>query len=44
MVAAGTVPDVPTAEDVSAAFDHPINVDHRDGRWSARAVRPSRAH
>ncbi|WP_248293996.1 ABC transporter ATP-binding protein [Actinoplanes sp. TBRC 11911] len=42
VVAAGTALDVLTTENVSEAFDHPINVDHQDGRWSARAARLSR--
>ncbi|GIF25382.1 hypothetical protein Ate02nite_81120 [Paractinoplanes tereljensis] len=43
VVAAGPVHNVLTSENVTAAFQHPINVDFRDGRWSARAARTARA-
>ena len=39
MVASGPVEDVVTSGNVSAAFAHPIDVERRDGRWSARARR-----
>jgi iron complex transport system ATP-binding protein len=39
VVAAGPVADVVTSRNVSRAFDHPIDVERRDGRWSARARR-----
>ncbi|TPW70911.1 ABC transporter ATP-binding protein [Schumannella sp. 10F1B-5-1] len=38
----GPVGDVVTSEAVSAAFEHPIDVEHRGGRWSARARRAVR--
>ncbi|GIM88293.1 ABC transporter ATP-binding protein [Paractinoplanes toevensis] len=43
VVAAGPVHAVLTSENVTAAFRHPIDVEFRDGRWSARAARPARA-
>jgi iron complex transport system ATP-binding protein len=43
MVAAGPADETITTEHVSAAFEHPITVDHHDGRWSARAARAARA-
>ncbi|RJO73539.1 ATP-binding cassette domain-containing protein [Nocardia panacis] len=36
-VAAGPARAVVTTENVSAAFDHPIDVRHDQGRWTARA-------
>ncbi|GAB3407202.1 ATP-binding cassette domain-containing protein [Schumannella luteola] len=39
ITASGPVGEVVTSEAVSAAFEHPIHVEHRDGRWSARARR-----
>jgi iron complex transport system ATP-binding protein len=39
VVAAGPVATVLTTENVSTAFEHPIHVQHHDGRWSARAAR-----
>jgi iron complex transport system ATP-binding protein len=39
VVASGAVDDVVTSANVSAAFAHPIDVERRDGRWSARARR-----
>ena len=33
------IAEVLTSEQVSAAFDHPIDVGFADRRWSARAVR-----
>ncbi|QGU08193.1 putative ABC transporter ATP-binding protein YlmA [Corynebacterium occultum] len=37
--AAGPVHEVLNTENISRAFHHPIQVEHREGRWSARAVR-----
>jgi iron complex transport system ATP-binding protein len=37
MVAAGSIDDVLTGPAVSGAFGVEVVVDHRDGRWSARA-------
>ncbi|MEV6343213.1 ATP-binding cassette domain-containing protein [Actinoplanes sp. NPDC051851] len=39
VVAAGPVATVLTSANVSATFRHPIEVEHRDGRWSARTAR-----
>ncbi|AMT92619.1 ABC transporter ATP-binding protein [Brevibacterium linens] len=39
LTAAGPIVEVLTSEQVSAAFDHPIEVGFADRRWSARAVR-----
>lgn len=39
LTAAGPIAEVLTSEQVSAAFDHPIDVGFADRRWSARAVR-----
>ncbi|MBN6042270.1 ABC transporter ATP-binding protein [Amycolatopsis sp. 195334CR] len=39
VVAAGPVGTTVTTANVSAAFDHPIEVHHQDGRFSARATR-----
>jgi iron complex transport system ATP-binding protein len=39
VVAAGPATAAITSENVSAAFDHPIDVGYHDGRWSARAAR-----
>lgn len=36
-VATGPVDDVLTGTQVSSAFDHPLEVERRDGRWTARA-------
>ncbi|WP_408898667.1 ABC transporter ATP-binding protein [Nocardioides sp. R1-1] len=44
VVAAGPVADTLTTASVSAAFDHPIEVDHDGGRWRARALPPARLH
>ena len=38
VVAAGLVTDVLTEEHLSAAFELPLRVERRDGRWYARAV------
>jgi iron complex transport system ATP-binding protein len=38
-VAAGPALDAITSEHVSAAFGHPIDVQHDDGRWTARTAR-----
>lgn len=40
VVATGAAADVLTTKLVSACFDHPIEIDRRDGRWNARAARP----
>ena len=42
VVASGPAADTVTTEHVSAAFSHPITVDHHDGRWAARAARRKR--
>ena len=39
IVARGSAEGVLTTELVSAAFDHPIRIEHGDGRWLARAGR-----
>ena len=39
VVAAGPARAAVTTENVSAAFDHPIEVQFSDGRWLARAAR-----
>ncbi|QFU89401.1 ABC transporter ATP-binding protein [Amycolatopsis sp. YIM 10] len=39
VVSAGPVGTTVTTANVSAAFDHPIEVHHQDGRFSARAAR-----
>lgn len=39
LTAVGAVHDVVTTANVTAAFEHPIDVDFRDGRWGARARR-----
>jgi iron complex transport system ATP-binding protein len=46
VVASGPVEEVVTSRTVSAAFAHPIDVEWRDGRWSARArvIGRDRAH
>ncbi|BDZ39012.1 ABC transporter ATP-binding protein [Microbacterium suwonense] len=38
VLAAGAADDVLTTERVSESFDHPIRIEHRDGRWHARAA------
>ncbi|MGC3995284.1 MAG: ATP-binding cassette domain-containing protein [Propionicimonas sp.] len=43
VVAAGPAATVLDTANVSAAFDHPIEVHHHDGRWAARAARGRRA-
>lgn len=43
VVAAGPVHDTLTTELVSQAFEHPIAVDHSDGRWRARSLRSVRS-
>ncbi|GAA0559304.1 ATP-binding cassette domain-containing protein [Paractinoplanes ferrugineus] len=43
VVAAGPAESVLTNANVTAAFRHPIEVEHRAGRWSARAARRSSA-
>lgn len=42
VVADGPVGEVLTSKNVTEAFDHPIEVEHRDGRWSARTARGRR--
>jgi iron complex transport system ATP-binding protein len=44
VVAAGPALDAITSEHVSAAFAHPIEVRHDEGRWSARAARAAHLH
>ena len=39
LTAVGDVHDVVTTANVSAAFEHPIDVTYQDGRWGARATR-----
>ncbi|WP_281361543.1 ATP-binding cassette domain-containing protein [Acrocarpospora pleiomorpha] len=39
LIAAGPAGTVITTENVSTAFDHPIEVRRQDGRWTARARR-----
>jgi iron complex transport system ATP-binding protein len=39
VVAAGAAADALTSDNVSAAFDHPIDVGFDGGRWTARAAR-----
>lgn len=39
VVAEGPAEVAVTTEHVSAAFSHPIDVQHHDGRWLARAAR-----
>jgi iron complex transport system ATP-binding protein len=39
VVAAGAAADALTSDNVSAAFDHPIDVGVDGGRWTARAAR-----
>jgi len=41
-VAAGTAVSVVTSENITAAFGHPIDVEYRHGRWSARTGRSNR--
>lgn len=43
LTAAGPIAEVLTSEQVSAAFEHPIEVGFADRRWSARAVRTGAA-
>ncbi|MGW5730952.1 ABC transporter ATP-binding protein [Nocardia beijingensis] len=38
-VAAGPAVETITTENVTAAFGHPVEVRHDDGRWTARAAR-----
>ncbi|MBF6078272.1 ATP-binding cassette domain-containing protein [Nocardia beijingensis] len=38
-VAAGPAVETITTENVTAAFAHPVEVRHEDGRWTARAAR-----
>lgn len=39
LTAAGGIAEVLTTDNVTAAFEHPIEVGHADGRWSARTIR-----
>ncbi|WP_129658127.1 ABC transporter ATP-binding protein [Rothia halotolerans] len=39
--ASGPAREVLTTELVSECFSYPIEIEHRDGRWSARAGRPA---
>lgn len=39
LVAAGPVEQVLTDASVSTAFDHPVRIERRDGRWTARTRR-----
>ena len=39
VVAAGPAVDVLTSANVTQAFEHPITVDYRDGRWAARSAK-----
>jgi iron complex transport system ATP-binding protein len=39
IVASGSALEVVTSENVTAAFEHPIDVEYRDERWGARARR-----
>lgn len=39
LTAAGDIAEVLSTDQVSAAFEHPIDVGFADGRWSARAIR-----
>lgn len=43
VLASGAVHDVLTTELVTEAFEYPIRIEHRDGRWSARAEPSSRS-
>jgi iron complex transport system ATP-binding protein len=42
IVASGSALEVVTSENVTAAFEHPIDVEYRDERWGARARRVRR--
>jgi iron complex transport system ATP-binding protein len=37
LVAQGSARDILTTDNVTACFDYPIEIDHEDGRWLARA-------
>lgn len=39
LTSSGDIAEVLTTDQVSAAFEHPIDVGFADGRWSARAIR-----
>ncbi|WP_350270120.1 ATP-binding cassette domain-containing protein [Brevibacterium sp. CBA3109] len=43
LTAAGDIAEVLTTDEVSAAFEHPIDVGFADGRFSARAIRQRQA-
>jgi len=40
VLAAGPLTDVFTERNLSRCFGLPLLVEHRDSRWSARAIRP----
>jgi iron complex transport system ATP-binding protein len=42
-VAAGPAAEIITSANITAAFRHPIDVEHRHRRWSARVDRPLRS-
>jgi iron complex transport system ATP-binding protein len=42
VMASGSALEVVTSENVTAAFEHPIDVEYRDERWGARARRVRR--
>lgn len=44
VLAAGPTHEVLTTELVTASFDYPIRIEHRDGRWAARASRALALH
>src|SRR5699024_12426803 len=44
VLAAGPADEVLTTELVTARFDHPIRIEHRHGRWTARASRALAVH
>src|SRR5690625_2781617 len=44
VLAAGPADEVLTPELVTARFDHPIRIEHRHGRWTARASRALAVH
>lgn len=39
ILAAGDVHEVLTTDLVTESFEHPIQIDHHEGRWRARAIR-----
>ncbi|MFG2045136.1 ABC transporter ATP-binding protein [Dactylosporangium sp. NPDC048998] len=44
IVAAGPTSEVLTSENVTTAFDYPVEVEHRDGRWIARTAKSRTKH